>query len=37
MSTAMDARPQPGKLKTALLLATVAAAFFVAVIIRHWL
>jgi hypothetical protein len=37
MSAAMDARQQPAKLKTALILATVAAAFFVAVIIRHWL
>jgi hypothetical protein len=28
---------QPGKLKTALILASVAAAFFIGVIVRHWL
>jgi hypothetical protein len=37
MNVAMDERAQPGKLKTALILATVAAAFFIGVIIRHWL
>jgi hypothetical protein len=36
MSTAMDERAQPGKLRTALILASVAVAFFVGVIIRHW-
>jgi hypothetical protein len=28
---------QSAKLKTALLLASIAAAFFIGVIIRHWL
>jgi hypothetical protein len=32
----MDERAQPGKFKTALILASVAAAFFIGVIIRHW-
>jgi hypothetical protein len=32
-----DLPQQPRKLRTALLLASVAAAFFVGVIMRHWL
>jgi len=36
MGTAMAPREQPGKLMTALVLAAVAAGFFVAVIVRHW-
>jgi hypothetical protein len=37
MRIAMDQGAQPGKLRTALFLASVAAAFFVGVIVRHWL
>ncbi|MEO7727167.1 MAG: cytochrome oxidase small assembly protein [Burkholderiales bacterium] len=33
----MDQRAPAGKVKTALILALIAAAFFVAVIVRHWL
>jgi hypothetical protein len=33
----MDEPAQSGKLKTALILASVAAAFFIGVIVRHWL
>jgi len=36
MSTAM-AREHPGKYRTALILAAIAALFFLAVIVRHWL
>ncbi|MCE9638559.1 MAG: cytochrome oxidase small assembly protein [Betaproteobacteria bacterium] len=32
----MDERAPAGKYKTALILALIAAAFFVSVIIRHW-
>jgi hypothetical protein len=37
MSVAMDQRPSAGKLKTALVLASIAAVFFFSVIVRHWL
>jgi len=33
----MDERAPAGKLKTALILASIAAAFFIGVIVRHWL
>ena len=33
----MDGRAQPGNLRTALILASVALAFFLGVIVRHWL
>src|SRR5678816_2834832 len=36
MSTAM-AQEHPGKYRTALILAAIAALFFLAVIVRHWL
>jgi hypothetical protein len=36
MSTAMAPREHPGKYRTALVLAVIAAAFFVAVIVKHW-
>jgi hypothetical protein len=37
MSVAMTG-PQPArKVKTALILASIAAAFFAGVIVRHWL
>jgi len=36
MSIAMDERPQGGKLRTALILASIALAFFIGVIVRHW-
>jgi len=36
MDTAMARQEQPGKFRTALVLAAVAAGFFVAVIVRHW-
>jgi hypothetical protein len=36
MSVAMAPREQPGKTRTALVLSAIAAAFFVAVIVRHW-
>jgi hypothetical protein len=36
MSLAMAPREQPGKYRTALVLAVIAAAFFTAVIVRHW-
>ena len=32
----MAPREQPGKSRTALIMAAIAAAFFVAVIARHW-
>ncbi len=32
-----DAMAQPGKHRTALLLASIALAFFIGVIVRHWL
>jgi hypothetical protein len=34
MSVAMA--EDPGKYRTALVLAAIAAAFFIAVIVRHW-
>jgi hypothetical protein len=37
MSIAMDEREEGGKVRTALILASIALAFFVGVIIRHWL
>jgi hypothetical protein len=36
MSIAMAPREQPGKYRTALVLVAIAAAFFIAVIVRHW-
>jgi hypothetical protein len=37
MNVAMAPREQqPGKYRTALVLAVIAAAFFIAVIVRHW-
>jgi len=35
MSTAM-AQEHPGKYRTALILAAIAAMFFLAVVVRHW-
>jgi hypothetical protein len=37
MSIAMNERAPTGRLRTALILASVAAAFFIGVIVRHWL
>jgi hypothetical protein len=37
MSTAMAPLEQPGKFRTALVLVAIAGAFFLAVILRHWL
>jgi hypothetical protein len=34
---AMEHRAQSGRLKTALILASIALAFFISVFIRHWL
>ena len=31
------AQEHPGKYRTALILAAIAAAFFLAVVVRHWL
>jgi hypothetical protein len=36
MDIAMDERAQAGKFRTALILASIALAFFIGVIIRHW-
>ncbi len=36
MTIAMAPREQSGKYRTALVLAAIAAAFFIAVIVRHW-
>jgi hypothetical protein len=36
MIAAMDERAHAGRRKTALILAAVATAFFIAVIVRHW-
>jgi len=33
----MARQAQPAKLRTALILALIALAFFIGVIIRHWL
>jgi hypothetical protein len=37
MSIAMDERAPAGNFRTALILASVAAAFFIGIIIRYWL
>jgi hypothetical protein len=37
MSIVMDERAHAGKFRTAVILASIAAAFFIGVIIRHWL
>jgi hypothetical protein len=36
MHAAMHERTPAGKYKTALILALIAAAFFVSVIVKHW-
>jgi hypothetical protein len=33
----MGERAHTGRVRTALILASVAAAFFISVIVRHWL
>ncbi len=37
MTSAITQRAQPGRRRTALILASIALAFFIGVIVRHWL